>query len=66
MAALVINNGKTGKNGKPHIFMVEDPVSIKLLEVIMRKNAKHIKTSFLLYNTSYAHCNKKIRNAAQY
>lgn len=62
---LVINNGKQSRRGSLNLHSY-DEVAVKLIEVLMSVNTSHPKTANLLDNTSYAHYNKMIQNAARY
>lgn len=63
---LLISNSKTAKKGKPQLAFVEDPVAMKLLEVIMTSNYKHPRTANLFENTNYVSYKKQIQLAARY
>lgn len=66
VAGLVINNGKTAKNGKPHVAIGEDGLAYRTLEILMHTTRKMPKSTNLFANITYGNYNKQIQSAAQF
>lgn len=54
VAGLVITNGKTAKNGKPQVAIVEDKVAVEVLEILMFTSRKMPKSTNLFAQLTYA------------
>lgn len=66
VAALVITNGKTAKNGKPQMAIINDETAIQVLEILI-ESAKHLSNNAGLFaNITYAAYSRHLHTAANY
>lgn len=66
VAGLMINNGKTSKNGKPQLAIIEEPTAVKILEILMMAKQHHSDDSSIFDNISYIFLSKQLQLAAQF
>lgn len=66
VAGLVINNGKTAKNDKPQVAIIEDEIAVQVLEILMNSTRNIPKTTKLFDGLSYAKYSNQLKATATF